>query len=335
VRNSDVTDNRTNDQRGSRFRRAIVTGGGGFLGSYTCEMLLDRGVEVFAVDNFCTGHPSYLTHLRDRDGFTFIEADVTEDFDVPRDPDLVLHLASPASLAGLARLPLETMTVNSVGTQRMLEVARRSRARFVLASTSDVYGDPLQHPQHEDYWGNVNPIGPRAIYDEAKRYGEAMTMAYARHFGVSTGIVRIFNSYGPRMRPDGRVVSGFIAQATQGRPLTIHGDGNQTRSPCFAEDTARGILAIAESDYGMPVNIGTTEELTVLELAYMVRDISGSDSPIEFLAADEDDPRRRCPDLSRAKRELGWEPRVPLAEGLRRTVAYALQQRGASRGEAS
>jgi dTDP-glucose 4,6-dehydratase len=314
----------------SRFHRAVVTGGGGFLGSVACEMLLDRGVEVLAVDNFSTGHPSYLEHLHGRPGFEFLEADVTDEAEYPEDADVVFHLASPASLAGLARFPVETMRVNSIGTERMLGLARRNGARFVLASTSEVYGDPLHHPQSEDYWGNVNPIGPRAIYDEAKRYAEALSMAYARYFSVSVGIVRIFNSYGPRMRPDGRVVSGFVEQAVSGRPLTIHGDGGQTRSPCFAEDTVRGILALAESDYRQPVNVGTTEEVTVLELAAMIRRIAGSDSPIEHLPADEDDPRRRRPDISRAKQELGWEPRVPLAEGLRLTVAEAVRRRGAA-----
>jgi nucleoside-diphosphate-sugar epimerase len=314
----------------SRFHRAVVTGGGGFLGSVACEMLLDRGVEVLAVDNFSTGHPSYLEHLHGRPGFEFLEADVTDEVEYPEDADVVFHLASPASLAGLARFPVETMRVNSIGTERMLGLARRNGARFVLASTSEVYGDPLHHPQSEDYWGNVNPIGPRAIYDEAKRYAEALSMAYARYFSVSVGIVRIFNSYGPRMRPDGRVVSGFVEQAVSGRPLTIHGEGSQTRSPCFAEDTVRGILALAESDYRQPVNVGTTEEVTVLELAAMIRRIAGSDSPIEHLPADEDDPRRRRPDISRAKQELGWEPRVPLAEGLRLTVAEAVRRRDAA-----
>lgn len=333
-----MLDNSIRDGSLSRFRRAVVTGGGGFVGSYVAEQLLDSGLEVICVDNFSTGHPSYIAHLRDRPGFTLLEADVTEEFDAPEGIDLVLHLASPASIPEFARLPIETMLVGSAGTYHTLRLAHRHGARYVLASTSEIYGDPQQHPQSEQYWGNVNPIGARSVYDEAKRYAEAMTVAYGSKFGVSVGIARIFNSYGPRMRPDGRVISGFVAQAVAGLPLRIHGDGAQTRSPCFVEDTARGILAIAASDYQRPINIGNTEEVTIHDLALMIRKVAGSSSPIEYVAADEDDPRQRCPDITLAKQELGWEPQVPLTEGLRRTVDDAVQARrstnpGGSTGE--
>ncbi|MEH0929651.1 GDP-mannose 4,6-dehydratase [Micromonospora sp. CPCC 205558] len=307
----------------SRFRRALVTGGGGFLGSYVCEQLLSSGVEVIGVDNFSTGHRSYVEHLMGRPGFTLVEADVTEEFDTPGSVDLVMHLASPASIPEFYRLPIETLLVGSQGTHNALRIAHRCGARFVLASTSEVYGDPLKHPQDEEYWGNVNPIGARSVYDEAKRYAEALTTAYGTKHGVSVGIARIFNSYGPRMRPDGRVICGFIAQALDGVPLTIHGDGNQTRSPCYVEDTARGLLAIAESDYGRPVNIGNVHEVTIRDLAQMILEVTGSRSPLKFIEADADDPRQRCPDISRAERELGWRPQVALEEGLRRTVAAA------------
>ncbi|MEV6689883.1 NAD-dependent epimerase/dehydratase family protein [Micromonospora sp. NPDC051196] len=307
----------------SRFRRALVTGGGGFLGSYVCEQLLSCGVEVVSVDNFSTGHRSYLEHLMGRPGFTLLEADVIQDFETPGPVDLVMHLASPASIPEFYRLPIETLLVGSHGTHNALRIAHRYGARFVLASTSEIYGDPLKHPQDEEYWGNVNPIGARSVYDEAKRYAEALTTAYGKQHGLSVGIARIFNSYGPRMRPDGRVISGFIAQALDGVPLLIHGDGNQTRSPCYVEDTARGLLAIAESDYQRPINIGNTQEITIHDLAQMVLDVTGSRSPLKFIEPDADDPRQRCPDISRAERELGWRPQVALEEGLRRTVAAA------------
>ncbi|WP_328653255.1 GDP-mannose 4,6-dehydratase [Micromonospora sp. NBC_00330] len=310
----------------SRFRRALVTGGGGFLGSYVCEQLLSSGVEVISVDNFSTGHRSYIEHLMGHSGFTLVEADVTEEFQFTGSVDLVMHLASPASIPEFYRLPIETMLVGSHGTYNALRIAHRLGARFVLASTSEIYGDPLKHPQDEEYWGNVNPIGARSVYDEAKRYAEALTTAYGKQHGVSVGIARIFNSYGPRMRPDGRVICGFVAQALDGVPLEIHGDGNQTRSPCYVEDTARGLLAIAESDYGLPVNIGNTQEVTIRDLAQMILDVTGSRSPLKFIEADFDDPRQRCPDISRAERELGWRPQVALEEGLRRTVAAASKQ---------
>ena len=325
-----MSDNTVAGRPASRFRRAVVTGGGGFLGSYVCERLIAAGVEVVCIDNFSTGHRSYLTGLLGRPGFTLIEADVSEGVEVTGPIDLVLHLASPASIPEFARLPIETMLVGSHGTYHMLQLAHRNGARFVLASTSEVYGDPLRHPQDEEYWGNVNPIGARSVYDEAKRYAEAMTVAYGRKHGVSVGIARIFNSYGPRMRPDGRVIPGFIAQALDGLPLLIHGDGTQTRSPCYADDTARGILAIAESDFQRPVNIGNVEEISIRDLALLVCEVAGSRSPLKYIEADEDDPRQRRPDITLAKRELGWEPQVPLAEGLRRTVDAALRERQAA-----
>jgi dTDP-glucose 4,6-dehydratase len=312
----------------TRFRRAVVTGGGGFIGSYVCEMLLAAGAEVICVDNFATGHPSYLEHLREAPGLTLIKADVTEEFEVPGNAvDLVMHLASPASLPEFIRKPIETMLAGSAGTLHALRIAHRHGARFVLASTSEIYGDPLEHPQREEYWGNVNPIGVRSVYDEAKRYAEALTVAYGKRHGVSVGIARIFNCYGPRMRPDGRVIPVFVAQALDGLPLIIHGDGSQTRSPCYVEDTARGMLAIAESEFGQPVNIGNVQEISIRDLALLIRDVAGSSSPLKYIEADADDPRQRRPDITRAKRELGWEPRVPLTEGLRRTVATALRER--------
>ncbi len=313
----------------TRFHRAVVTGGGGFLGSYVCEQLLASGVEVVCIDNFSTGHRSYIDHLLSDSRFSLLQADVSQGFEVAGPVDLVLHLASPASIPEFYRLPNETMLVGSAGTHHCLELAHRNGARFVLASTSEVYGDPLRHPQDEDYWGNVNPIGPRSVYDEAKRYAEALTIAYGKRHGVSVGIARIFNSYGPRMRPDGRVISGFVAQALDGLPLEIHGDGSQTRSPCYGEDTARGILAIAHSDYGLPVNIGNTQEITIKDLALLVCEVAGCDAELKFIEADADDPKQRRPDISRAKRELGWQPRVPLREGLRRTVEAARRERTA------
>jgi len=306
----------------------VVTGGGGFLGSYVCEQLLAGGVEVVCIDNFSTGHRSYIEHIMGDPRFSLLEADVSQGFEVSGPVDLVLHLASPASIPEFYRLPIETMLVGIAGTYHCLQFAHRNGARFVLASTSEVYGDPLKHPQDEEYWGNVNPIGARSVYDEAKRYAEALTIAYGKQHGLSVGIARIFNSYGPRMRPDGRVICGFVAQAVDGLPLEIHGDGNQTRSPCYAEDTARGILAIAESEYGLPVNLGNTEEISIKDLALLVCEVAGAPATLKYIEADADDPRQRCPDITRARRELGWAPQVSLREGLRRTVEAA--QRGRS-----
>ncbi|MFE5239593.1 MULTISPECIES: GDP-mannose 4,6-dehydratase [unclassified Streptomyces] len=310
-----------------RPQRAVVTGGGGFIGSHVCDRLLAAGTEVVCVDNFSTGHRSNVEHLEDHPGFTLVEADVTEEFEIREPVTLVLHLASPASLPEFARLPIETMLAGSAGTYNTLRIARSHGARYVLASTSEVYGDPLEHPQKETYWGHVNPIGPRAVYDEAKRYAEAMTVAFRQTYGVDTGIVRIFNSYGPRMRDDGRVIPNFIAQALDEVPLLIHGDGEQTRSPCYVDDTVRGILAVASSRLGQPVNIGNVEEISVLGLARLARDAVGSGSPFKHVEADHDDPRRRRPDISLARRELGWEPQVSFAQGLGLTVAAMRQAR--------
>jgi dTDP-glucose 4,6-dehydratase len=309
--------------------RVLVSGGAGFLGSHLCERLLARGDEVVCVDNLVTGQRANVAHLRADRRFSFVEHDVTQPFDVshPFDvtgrPDAVLHFASPASPKDYLALPLETLLVGSEGTRRMLELARLSEARFLLASTSEVYGDPMVHPQTEAYWGNVNSIGPRSVYDEAKRFAEAVTMAYHRTHGVDTAIVRIFNTYGERMRPhDGRVVSSFVVQALEGRPLTVYGDGTQTRSFCYVDDEVTGILALLDSDEHAPVNIGNPEEFTVAELAQVVLDVVGSSSQVVYEPLPVDDPTQRCPDISRARELLGWEPRVALREGIERTAAW-------------
>jgi dTDP-glucose 4,6-dehydratase len=305
------------------MRRAVVTGGAGFLGSHVCEMLLSRGVSVVCLDNFVTGGPGNLEALAGQPGFECVEADVTSPVSVPSDVDLVLHLASAASPPDYLRLPVETLKAGSAGTLHALELAQDKGARFVLASTSEVYGDPLQHPQRESYWGNVNPVGPRSVYDEAKRYAEAVTMAYRRHEGVNTGIVRIFNTYGPRMRPeDGRVVSSFITQALNGQALTIYGDGTQTRSFCYVDDLVRGIVGMIDSDETGPINLGNPEERTVTELAELVLDLTGSDSVVEYHPLPTDDPTRRKPDITVASERLGWRPEVSTAEGLIRTAAW-------------
>jgi dTDP-glucose 4,6-dehydratase len=312
------------------MRRAVVTGGAGFLGSHVCEMLLSRGVSVVCLDNFVTGEPGNLEALAGQPGFECVEADVTSPVSVPGDVDLVLHLASAASPPDYLRLPVETLKAGSAGTLHALELAQDKGARFVLASTSEVYGDPLQHPQHESYWGNVNPVGPRSVYDEAKRYAEALTTAFRTAYGANTGIVRIFNTYGPRMRPgDGRMVPNFIRQALAGEPLTVAGDGSQTRSICYVGDTARGILALAASTLPGPVNIGNPDELSVMELALVIRDLTGSASPIAHVERPEDDPSVRCPDTARAAEQLGWHPEVGRAEGLRRTIEWFRSELGA------
>ncbi|MBA9006100.1 UDP-glucuronic acid decarboxylase family protein [Thermomonospora cellulosilytica] len=312
-----------------RIRRAVVTGGAGFLGSHLCERLLDRGVSVVCMDNFLTGTPRNVAHLMGRPGFRVVECDLTGFVHVPGDVDLVLHFASAASPIDYLKLPVETLKVGGLGTLHALGLAREKGARFVLASTSEVYGDPLQHPQREDYWGNVNPVGPRSVYDEAKRYAEALTTAYRNSRGVDTGIVRIFNTYGPRMRPhDGRAIPTFIRQALAGEPLTVAGDGSQTRSICYVDDTVAGVLALACSDLAGPVNIGNAEETSVLALAETIRELAGSDSPIEFVERPTDDPSVRCPDTTLARERLGWEPRVPNTEGLRRTIAWFAAELG-------
>jgi dTDP-glucose 4,6-dehydratase len=305
------------------IRRAVVTGGAGFLGSHLCEHLLERGVEVVCLDNFLTGSPENVLHLTEHPAFRLVRCDVTDFVHVPGPVDLVLHFASPASPLDYLKMPIETLKVGSLGTLHTLGLAHEKGARYVLASTSEVYGDPLQHPQDEDYWGNVNPVGPRGVYDEAKRFSEALTTAYRTAKGTDTGIVRIFNTYGPRMRADdGRAIPAFIGQALSGRPLTVAGDGSQTRSICFVEDTVRGILAMAFSGHAGPVNIGNPDELSMLALARWILELTGSDSPVEFVALPVDDPKVRRPDTTRAEDLLGWRPAVPSAEGLRRTVEW-------------
>ncbi|MGP3999450.1 NAD-dependent epimerase/dehydratase family protein [Streptomyces sp. 8N706] len=306
-----------------RFQHAVVTGGAGFVGSHLCTALLDQGTAVTCVDDFCTGTPGNVAHLAGRPGFTLLRADVTEPFAVERSADLVLHFASPASPADYLRLPLHTLETGSLGTRNALALARRHGARFILASTSEAYGDPQQHPQSENYWGNVNPVGPRSVYDEAKRFGEAFTTAEAGVNGTDAGIVRLFNTYGPRMRGyDGRAVPTFIRQALAGEPLTVTGDGRQTRSLAYVDDTVRGILAMAASDLLGPVNIGNPVEITMLDLARTVIELTGSESTVRFIERPTDDPAVRCPDITLARGKLQWEPLVPAAEGLARTIRW-------------
>jgi dTDP-glucose 4,6-dehydratase len=301
----------------------IVTGGAGFLGSHLCEALLERGHRVICIDNLETGSLDNIAHIRD-ERFTFAHHDITDYVQIDEPVDFVYHLASPASPIDYQRLPLHTLKVGSYGTHHMLGVAKFKRARFLLASTSEVYGDPEIHPQSEEYWGNVNPIGPRGVYDEAKRYAEALTMAYHRQQGVNTCISRTFNSYGPRMRPhDGRAIPTFLRQALQDRPLTVFGDGSQTRSFCYVDDQINGLIALAESDVHLPVNIGNPDEYSLLELAKAVIEVSGSRSEIIHEALPVDDPKVRQPDISRARDLLGWEPTVGLRDGLRRTIELA------------
>jgi dTDP-glucose 4,6-dehydratase len=310
------------------IRRAVVTGGAGFLGSHLCEQLLDRGVEVVCLDNFLTGSPENVLHLMGRPGFRLVRCDVTDFVHVPGPVDLVLHFASPASPLDYLKMPIETLKVGSLGTLHTLGLAHEKRARYVLASTSEVYGDPLQHPQNEDYWGNVNPVGPRGVYDEAKRFSEALTTAYRTSKGTDTGIVRIFNTYGPRMRADdGRAIPAFVSQALDGRPVTVAGDGSQTRSICYVDDTARGILAMAFSPHAGPVNIGNPDELSMLSLARWIVELTGSDSPIDFIDLPVDDPKVRRPDTARAEQLLGWRPEVSSADGLRATVKWFRSRR--------
>jgi dTDP-glucose 4,6-dehydratase len=301
----------------------LVTGGSGFLGSHLCDALLARGHRVICVDNFDTGSLANIAHLRGPE-FEFLHRDVTEPFFVDEPVDFVYHFASPASPIDYLRLPLQTLKVGSHGTHHALGLAKQHRARFLTASTSEVYGDPDKHPQPESYWGNVNPIGPRGVYDEAKRYAEALTMAYHRQQGVDTAIARIFNTYGPRMRPhDGRAIPTFLRQALQDKPLTVFGDGSQTRSFCYVDDLIEGIIRLAESGAHQPVNIGNPDEFTLLELARTVIEVTGSRSEIVYQALPTDDPHVRQPDISLARQLLGWEPTVDLREGLRRTLDEA------------
>jgi dTDP-glucose 4,6-dehydratase len=300
---------------------SVVTGGAGFLGSHLCEELLDRRHRVICVDNLETGSLSNIEHLRS-DTFVFLPHDLTTHVEIAEPVDFVYHLASPASPIDYLRLPLQTLKVGSYGTHNALGLAKVKRARFLLASTSEVYGDPQVHPQPESYWGHVNPIGPRGVYDEAKRYAEALTMAYHRQQGVDTAIVRIFNTYGPRMRPhDGRAIPQFISQALEEKPLTVYGDGRQTRSFCYVDDLIRGLLLLAESGEHLPVNIGNPGEYTIFELAEAIIVATGSKSQIVFEALPVDDPQVRQPDIARARQLLGWAPEIELEEGLRRTLA--------------
>ncbi|HVG58919.1 MAG TPA: UDP-glucuronic acid decarboxylase family protein [Hyalangium sp.] len=306
-----------------RGRRAAVLGGAGFVGSHLCERLLDDGAAVVAVDNFLTGSEENLRGLRGRPGFEFLKQDIVEGISVQGPLDYVFNLASPASPIDYAQLPLETLRVGSIGTENALKLAEAKGAVFLQASTSEVYGDPLVHPQHEGYYGNVNPIGPRAVYDEAKRYAEAMTSAYARVRGVKTRIVRIFNTYGPRMRlNDGRVVPAFVGQALRGEDFTVFGDGTQTRSFCHVKDLVDGLVRLALSDVTEPVNIGNPREMTILQFAEAVRTAAGGGGKIVHQPLPQNDPKQRRPDITRARTLLGWEPRVPLEEGLRETIAY-------------
>ncbi|HEX9994186.1 MAG TPA: UDP-glucuronic acid decarboxylase family protein [Acidimicrobiales bacterium] len=303
--------------------RVVVTGGAGFLGSHLCEALLARGDEVVCLDNLVTGRAPNIEHLFGRPGFTFVEHDVTNYVWVPGPVDAVMHFASPASPKDYLEMPIQTLKVGSLGTHKTLGLAKAKGARFFLASTSEVYGDPQVHPQVEGYWGHVNPVGPRGVYDEAKRFAEAMTMAYHRYHGVDVRIVRIFNTFGPRMRPnDGRVVSNFLTQALQGKPLTLYGDGTQTRSFCYVDDEVRGFLLLLDSDHVGPVNIGNPGEFTVEELARMVIEVTGSSSEIVHEPLPVDDPTQRRPDITLARELLGWEPTVDLREGLVRTAEW-------------
>ncbi len=302
---------------------SVVTGGAGFLGSHLCDYLLGRGHRVICVDNVETGSLKNIAHVRDAATFAFRHVDITNHFEIDEPVDFVFHMASPASPIDYARLPLHTLRVGAYGTHNALGLAKFKRARFLLASTSEVYGDPLVHPQPETYWGNVNPIGPRGVYDEAKRYAEALTMAYLRQQGVDTSIVRIFNTYGPRMRPnDGRAIPAFMSQALSEKPVTVFGDGSQTRSFCFVDDLVRGLVLLAESGEHEPVNIGNPYEMTLLEMAEQVVEATGSRSEIVFEALPVDDPKVRQPDITRARELLGWEPEVELREGLPKTVDY-------------
>jgi dTDP-glucose 4,6-dehydratase len=302
---------------------SLVTGGAGFLGSHLCDRLLEEGHRVLCVDNLDTGTLENIEHIRNG-VFRFLQHDMTENLDLDEPVDEVFHLASPASPIDYLRLPLHTLKVGSYGTHNALGLAKRHRARFLLASTSEVYGDPQEHPQSEGYWGHVNPIGPRGVYDEAKRYAEALTMAYHRQQGVDTHIVRIFNTYGPRMRPhDGRAIPTFLRQALQDKPLTVFGDGSQTRSFCYVSDQIDGILRLIRSEYHEPVNVGNPEEYTILQLAEAVIRITGSRSEIVFEALPQDDPAVRRPDIALARELLGWEPTVGLDDGLQLTLAAA------------
>lgn len=309
------------------FDRAVVLGGAGFIGSHLCDALLDAGTAVVCVDNFCTGRRENIAHLTETAGFELVEHDVTHPLPDLGRLDVVFHLASPASPAAYYRLPIETLRAGSLGTEHGLQLAERHEARFVLASTSEVYGDPEVHPQTEDYVGHVNPIGPRSVYDEGKRFAEAMAFAYARERGTPVGVARIFNTYGPRMQPDdGRMIPAFITQVLADQPCTVTGSGRQTRSICFVTDTVAGLLSLARSSEAGPINLGNPVELTVTEVAGRVAEIIGSEAGIQYIPAVVDDPQRRCPDISRAVQRLDWRPLVQFEEGLKQTIAWFADQ---------
>jgi dTDP-glucose 4,6-dehydratase len=316
--------------------RVAITGGAGFLGSHLCDLFLSKGWDVVCLDNLITGARANVAHLTSNPHFSFVEQDVSEPYDVADPLDAVLNFASPASPPDYLKHPIETMKVGSFGTYNTLELARKKKAKFLQASTSECYGDPDVSPQPESYWGHVNPIGPRSVYDEAKRFGEALTMAYYRQHGVETRIVRIFNTYGPRMRlNDGRALPNFLYQAFTGEPITVYGDGNQTRSFCYVSDLIEGIYRLLESGEHEPVNIGNPNEITILEFAERVRTLVGSKVPILFKPLPQDDPKQRCPDLSKARRLLNWEPQVKLADGLQRTYEYFQPQVAAGKNQKS
>lgn len=307
--------------------RVVVTGGAGFLGSHLCERLIERGDQVVCLDNFLTGTPANVEHLQGRDGFRLVRTDVTDYLHVVGPVDLVLHFASPASPVDYLRVPIETLKVGSIGTLHALGLAKDKGARFVLASTSEVYGVPEVHPQPESYWGHVNPVGPRGVYDEAKRFAEALTLAYRHTHGVDTGIVRIFNTFGPRMRPDdGRAIPNFIRQALAGEPVTVAGDGKQTRSICYVDDLVTGILAMADADHSGPINIGNPHEIAMLDLARWIIDLTGSASEIVHIERPVDDPTIRQPDTTLAQAVLAWEPQVAVEDGLLRTIEWFRSQ---------
>lgn len=309
--------------------RVLITGGAGFLGSHLCERFLREGYDVVCMDNFITGNPDNIAHLLGNEKFQFIKHDVTEYIYLAGELDYILHFASPASPIDYMKVPIQTLKVGSLGTHKALGLAKAKKARFLIASTSEVYGDPLVHPQEESYWGNVNPIGVRGVYDEAKRFSEAMTMAYHRYHGVETRILRIFNTYGPRMRiEDGRAIPAFMSQALRGEPMTVFGDGSQTRSVCYVDDLVEGIYRLLLSDEVEPVNIGNPDEITMLQLAEEIKEITGSSSEIVFKPLPEDDPKVRQPNIEKAKRILGWEPRVHRREGLLKTMEYFKQAMG-------
>lgn len=305
------------------MQTAVVTGGSGFLGSHLCDKLISNNISVICIDNLLTGSLDNIQHLFGNPLFRYIKHDITNFIHVPGGVDYVLHFASPASPLDYHQLPIETLKVGSMGTHKALGLAKEKKARFLLASTSEVYGDPLEHPQKENYWGNVNPIGPRGVYDEAKRFAEALTMAYQRYHGVSTRIVRIFNTFGPRMRlNDGRAIPAFFDQALKNKPITVFGDGNQTRSFIYVDDEIDGILKLLFSNENEPVNIGNPEEITIKQIAEEIINISGSGSKIIYEALPVDDPKVRQPDITKAKKTLGWEPKIDRLEGLRRTMEY-------------